>query len=82
MTLLREIEAAATTSKEPLADLLRRCKVLAARLKHAELGQWADRELNGYPDNQNVPRYRIVSTPISKGTLVGTWRFTTKERDP
>jgi len=69
--LLDDIEAAATTSAEPLTDLLRRCKVLAARLKHAEFANWVSRELNGYENDEEVPPYRVVSTPNSIGSFVG-----------
>lgn len=58
MTLLREIQAAAIDSSVNLADLLRQCKVLASRLKHAEFAAWVDRELNGYPDVESLPPYR------------------------
>ncbi len=71
MSLLTDIERAATTSTEPLADLLRRCKVLAARLRHAEFADWASHELNGYEKNATLPSYRVVATPNSIGTLLG-----------
>ncbi len=58
MTLLRQIQDAALDSDVDLADLLRKCKVLASRLKHAEFGDWVTNELNGYPDNAEVPAYR------------------------
>lgn len=62
MTLLRKIQDAAVSSDSPITDLLRNCKVLAARLGSQELGQWADRELNGYPDKESLPAYRICKT--------------------
>jgi hypothetical protein len=46
--------------------LLRKCKVLAARLKNKELGEWVDRELNGYAERSLLPDYRVVDV-ISKG---------------
>jgi hypothetical protein len=60
MTLLREIQAAAVDSSADLPTLLRRCKVLASRLKLAELAAWSNLELNGYPDISRVPEYRRV----------------------
>lgn len=36
MSLLREIQDAAISTDSPIGDLLRRCKVLAARLGSAE----------------------------------------------
>lgn len=62
MTLLREIQAAALDSSVDLADLLRKCKVLAARLRHAEFSAWVGHELNGYEDRQSIPSYRRVTT--------------------
>jgi hypothetical protein len=55
MTLLRDIQEAALDSKVNLADLLRKCKVLAARLKHEEFATWVDWELNGYPERKMLP---------------------------
>lgn len=72
MSLLTDIERAATTSTEPLTDLLRRCKVLAARLKHAEFASWVSHELNGYDvGGDALPSYRRAATPNSQGTLLG-----------
>jgi len=67
--LLNDIECAATTSVEPLADVLRRCKILAARLKLPELEAWVASELGGYAEGAALPGYRVVSTPLSRGTL-------------
>lgn len=61
VTLLRDIQDAAQDSNVDLADLLRKCKVLAARLKHAEFAQWVTRELNGYENAEDVPAYRRIA---------------------
>lgn len=61
MGLYEEIQAAATDSSVPLADLLRKCSILAARLKSDEFRAWVDRELNGYGQGDIVPAYRVVS---------------------
>lgn len=71
MTLLDGIQQAAIDSKIPIADLLRQCMVLAARLKNQELADWARRELNGYEDGTPLPTYRILETPRSLGHLAG-----------
>lgn len=60
-----------TTSAEPLADLLRRCKVLAARLKNTEFASWVSRELNGYVGTDELPPYRVIRTPHSIGYFAG-----------
>lgn len=70
MSLVREIQSLATDHAVPLSSVLRKAKILAARLGHAEFKEWVDRELNGYPDWRNLPGYRIVPTP-NFGTFSG-----------
>lgn len=60
MTLLRAIQDAAVSGTESITTLLRRCKVLAARLGSIEFGDWVERELNGYTDKEQLPSYRVV----------------------
>jgi hypothetical protein len=64
MTLLREIQAAATESKVDISTVLRKAKILAARLQNAEFGNWVDRELNGYSDHSTLPPYRVVPVEV------------------
>jgi len=74
MTLLRNIQDAALDSKTSLPDLLRRCKVLAARLNNEEFGTWVDHELRGYPDakedEDSLPEYRKIKV-IALGHFSG-----------
>lgn len=72
MSLLRDIQGAALDSNVSISDLLRRCKVLAARLGHEELSQWVDRELNGYESRDELPPYRIVHAE-ARGDFVGSF---------
>src|ERR1043165_1740862 len=58
MSLLREIQDAAIRTDVSVAVLLRQCLVLAARLNNEELRDWAKLELNGYPDDVDLPPYR------------------------
>ncbi len=66
MGLLNDIEASAVSSSVAIVDLLRQCKVLAARLKHKEFADWVNSELNGYLNPDEVPEYRIIylSSPV------------------
>jgi len=66
VTLLREIQQACTDPSVDLPSLLRKCKVLAARLRHDELASWVRHELEGYPDKDSIPAYRRI-----KVTAVG-----------
>lgn len=63
MTLLREIQVAATESDVPLPTILRKCKVLASRLRHEPFKEWTEWELTGYPNEDALPDYR-KSIPV------------------
>jgi hypothetical protein len=58
MGLLREIQDAAVDGASDLETLLRKCRVLATRLKHEELKNWVACELDGYPADMSLPEYR------------------------
>lgn len=70
MTLLEEIQAEAVDSKSDLAMLLRKLKILAARLGSQDMEDWLIWESNGYPTNVVVPEYRTWSLQI-KGHFSG-----------
>src|SRR4051794_16831641 len=59
MSLLREIQNAAIDGSSDLETLLRKCRVLAARLKNEEYKIWVQSELDSYRAGAEVPDYRI-----------------------
>lgn len=70
MSLLVEIQNAAVDSKSDLGTLLRKCKLLAARLGSQPLEDWLLWESNGYPEDVDVPDYRIWPLEL-KGHFAG-----------
>jgi hypothetical protein len=64
MSLLREIETAATESKIDISTVLRKAKILAARLQNPEFEDWVDHELNGYHDRSSLPTYRVLRAEV------------------
>lgn len=60
MSLLREIQNAAIDGDVDISVVLRKCKVLAARLGNEEFNLWVERELNGYTSKEELPAYRIL----------------------
>lgn len=80
MSLLREIQDAAIDSKTELAVLLRKCKVLAARLGNPEFKNWVENELSGYKDIDELPEYRILSVN-SKGHFSGPFQSGLRNAD-
>lgn len=61
MALLDDIVEEATAKDGDVPRLLRLCMRLAARLEHEQLGRWARHELEGYPDSELLPEYRVLS---------------------
>jgi len=71
LSLLREIQEAATDSTIDISTVLRKAKILAARLQNPDFETWIDHELNGYEGASTVPPYRrigvVVQATISDG---------------
>lgn len=72
MSLLREIQNAAIDSNVELPVLLRKCKLLASRLGNSDFTNWVEYELNGYPEEEKCPSYRILKVS-SKGHFSGAF---------
>src|SRR5262245_11957783 len=71
MSLIHDIQAAAISQTTDVTTLLMKCKLLAARISHQQLGEWVDLELNGYPAIDSLPNYRVI--PVSSyGTFNGS----------
>jgi hypothetical protein len=76
--LLDDLVTLATDDQQPITALLRKCIVLAHRLKNDRLKAWANEELNGYASIDTLPEYRILSAAAT-GTFVGPgWMQTTQ----
>ncbi|HVZ93415.1 MAG TPA: hypothetical protein VG797_02790 [Phycisphaerales bacterium] len=63
--LLRKIQQAAVESSSDLGQIIRMCKVLAARLNSKPLDNWLLWESEGYPRDVDVPDYRILDLQIT-----------------
>jgi hypothetical protein len=70
--LLDDIIDLATDDKQSIAVLLRKCIILASQLKNERLKSWANKELNGYDPDDNLPPYRTLKT-IAKGNFTGSF---------
>jgi AbiTii len=71
MGLLREIQDEVIDANRRLASVLRKARVLAAELDNEPLRQWASHELNGYPDEAELPPYRAARPVPVRGTFAG-----------
>ena len=70
MNLLEDIQENAIDASSDLGSLLRKCKVLEARLGSKELEDWLVWESNGYPEDIPIPEYRVWSLQV-KGHFSG-----------
>lgn len=61
MSLLREIQNDLANPGGDVTSVLRKCKILSARLGSDDLAAWVDLELDGYPEAQPTPEYRHFS---------------------
>jgi hypothetical protein len=68
MSLLQDIQDAAIEADVAVSVVLRKCRVLATRLKNAQFAAWVEQELNGY--DSELPPYRTFHID-SYGYFVG-----------
>ena len=81
MSLIHDIQAASIARDSDIPTLLRMCKLLAARISHREFAEWVDRELNGYPNIEGLPDYRVVRVD-SYGSFIGSFSRADKLQIP
>ncbi len=62
MSLLKEIQTDAVDANVDISVVLRKCKILAAKLGNEEFKLWVEHELNGYTSRDDLPKYRVFKT--------------------
>lgn len=68
--LLEDIIDLATDNQQSITVLLRKCVVLGHQIKNERLKVWANKELNSYGKDDDLPAYRVTTTQ-SKGNFSG-----------
>ena len=58
---VHDLQKAILDGKESLTQLLRKTKLIAAKLNLQDVEQWVDFELNGYPQGTEPPKYREIA---------------------
>ncbi|WP_224240421.1 AbiTii domain-containing protein [Hyalangium gracile] len=72
-SLVLELQSLAQENATDLAELLRRAKVVAAKLRLGEVEAWIEHEMNGYHEGIEVPKYRKIATHlVMEKTIFGT----------
>jgi len=57
-SLVLELQQEAASGSTALPDVLRKARMVATKLKLAEMNAWIEHELHGYPPEADVPEYR------------------------
>lgn len=76
MRLIEEIIEILSSDSGSLSDALIKTKVLLHKIGHKELVPWVNSELNGYPDRDSVPDYRVLPAEVLVNASNGAWRAT------
>ena len=63
-SVVRELQSDCLDSKVRVSDLLRKALVVARKLGLKEFDTWVSHELNGYPQESEVPKYRELSGQV------------------
>jgi hypothetical protein len=74
--LADEIIDALSTEKSSLTEALLKTKILLHKIGHKELVEWVNHELNGYPDPNNLPSYRILPAQVLANAASIAYQFT------
>ncbi len=64
MKLIDEIIDILSSENGKLSEALVKTKVLLHQIGHKELVSWVNNELNGYPDKNTVPEYRVFPAQV------------------
>ena len=69
-----ELRREALDRAVPVSDLLRKALVVARKLSLADIQEWINNELNGYPAEVRAPEYREVRGQVRAwNPYRGTW---------
>ncbi len=60
-SLIEQLQQEALDPSTSIPDLLRKTKVVAVKLDRMDAAAWVEHELNGFPNQADVPTYRTVT---------------------
>jgi hypothetical protein len=57
-SVVLELQLEASSGATPLPDVLRKARMVATKLRLADVNLWIEHELHGYPQEAGIPEYR------------------------
>lgn len=76
--IIKQIQSDIISQQVSLQTIFLKAKVLAHYLGNHELKKWVKNELDGYPDTNDLPDYRITSTVLLGTFCNGVYRHSKK----
>lgn len=76
MKLIDEIIEILSSDNPDLNNALFKTKVLLHQLGEDQAISWVNSELNGYPNIENIPDYRILNISVYSNLSNGVWHYT------
>jgi hypothetical protein len=73
--LIDEIIELLSNEQSSLSEALLKTKVLLHTIGKKELSEWVNHELNGYPDDVEIPEYRVLQSKVLANISNGAWRY-------
>jgi hypothetical protein len=73
-SLIEELQRDALDSRVRVSDLLRKAKTIAHKLNLPDLSKWVGNELDGYPDVEKVPDYRLIRGQLKGNNPFHGWQ--------
>lgn len=78
MKLIGEIIEILSSDTGKLSDALIKTKVLLHKIGHKELVPWVNSELNGYPNRDSVPEYRVLPAEVLVNASNGAYQVASR----
>lgn len=80
-SLVLDLQRDATSQDARVTDLLRKALLVAKKLELEDFEDWISKEMNGYPDDAEVPEYRMVQGRPMAITARGTSELSLGDSD-
>jgi len=73
-SLVLQLQADVLDPASRISDLLRKVKVVAAKLGLTDIQEWVEHELQGYPNDATLPEYRDLTGQVKFFNPIYGWR--------
>jgi hypothetical protein len=73
-SIIEQLQIDSIDRNAPVTDLLRKAKLVAAKLKAADFAQWVEFEINGYGEGAKLPLYRHAAGELKYLNPYNGWQ--------